>query len=201
MPVPSSYNDITQNPAIRDHLGIAWYDRTFFVPKSWRNQRVWLRFSSVHYAAQIYVNGELAMNHEIGHLPFQKEVTHLVVFGDENRVTVACDNTLLSNTVPQGTVTPVDTDNGTTYRQSYTFDFFNYAGIHRPVTLYTTPKSYIDDVTIKTSLDDAGYGYVGYNVSVINLNETDELNVNVALLDKDGIIVAMAEGSVGVLNI
>lgn len=51
-------------------------------------------------------------------------------------------------------------DNGTTYRQSYTFDFFNYAGIHRPVTLYTTPKSYIDDVTIKTSLDDAGYGKI-----------------------------------------
>ncbi|KAI4455950.1 beta-glucuronidase [Holotrichia oblita] len=152
MPVPSSYNDITQNAAIRDHLGIAWYDRTFFVPKSWRNQRVWLRFSSVHYAAQIVI-------------------------------------------------TPVDTDNGTTYRQSYTFDFFNYAGIHRPVTLYTTPKSYIDDVTIKTTLDENGYGYVGYNVSIISLNETEELNVNIALLDKDDIIVATAEGSNGVLNI
>jgi len=29
-------------------------------------------------------------------------------------------------------------------------DFFNYAGIHRPVLLYTTPSQYISDVTIVT---------------------------------------------------
>ncbi len=34
----------------------------------------------------------------------------------------------------------------------YTFDFFNYAGIHRPVVIYSTPKkSHIDDITIITS--------------------------------------------------
>lgn len=30
------------------------------------------------------------------------------------------------------------------------FDFFNYAGIHRSVRLYTTPKVFIDDITIVT---------------------------------------------------
>lgn len=55
MPVPSSYNDITQDPKIRDFIGIVWYDRDFFVPKSWNdgNKRVWLRFSAVSYAAQV----------------------------------------------------------------------------------------------------------------------------------------------------
>lgn len=55
MPVPSSYNDITQDSKIRDHVGLVWYDRTFFVPKSWNdnNTRVFLRFSSVSYAAQV----------------------------------------------------------------------------------------------------------------------------------------------------
>lgn len=55
MPVPASYNDITQDAKIRDFVGIAWYDRDFFVPKSWQdeNKRVWLRFSSVSYAAQV----------------------------------------------------------------------------------------------------------------------------------------------------
>ena len=28
------------------------------------------------------------------------------------------------------------------------FDFFNYAGITRPVTLYTTPRDYIKDITM-----------------------------------------------------
>lgn len=36
--------------------------------------------------------------------------------------------------------------------QHYSFDFFNYAGIDRPVLLYTTPDLYIDDVTILTDV-------------------------------------------------
>lgn len=31
-------------------------------------------------------------------------------------------------------------------------DFFNYAGIHRSVKIYTTPKVYIDDITIVTGI-------------------------------------------------
>jgi hypothetical protein len=34
----------------------------------------------------------------------------------------------------------------------YDFDFFNYAGIHRPVYLYTTPQIYIDDITVTTDI-------------------------------------------------
>lgn len=44
------------------------------------------------------------MSHEMGHLPFHSEVTQYLKFGKENRVTVACDNTLLADTVPQGRV-------------------------------------------------------------------------------------------------
>jgi len=35
--------------------------------------------------------------------------------------------------------------------QNTRFDFFNYAGIHRPVVLYTTPSVYIDDITVTTT--------------------------------------------------
>ena len=38
--------------------------------------------------------------------------------------------------------------------QSTNFDFFNYAGLHRPVILYTTPKVYVDDITVLTSFSD-----------------------------------------------
>lgn len=30
MPVPASYNDITEDNNIRDHVGTVWYDRKFF---------------------------------------------------------------------------------------------------------------------------------------------------------------------------
>lgn len=50
------------------------------------------------------MNGVLVTSHEIGHLPFQQEVTSSVRFGEENVLTVAVDNTLLATTVPQGTL-------------------------------------------------------------------------------------------------
>lgn len=55
MPVPASYNDVTQDINVRDHVGLVWYDRKFFVSDTWRiaDRRVWLRFSSVSYAAQV----------------------------------------------------------------------------------------------------------------------------------------------------
>ena len=54
MPVPSSYNDVTQNRTIRDFVGWVWYDRTFFYPKIDPDQtRVMLRFGSAHYTAKV----------------------------------------------------------------------------------------------------------------------------------------------------
>lgn len=53
MPVPASYNDITEDSALRDHVGTVWYDRKFFVPGSWSDKRVWIRFGSVHYEAHV----------------------------------------------------------------------------------------------------------------------------------------------------
>lgn len=47
------------------------------------------------------------LQHEIGHLPFQSDITKYLHYGVENRVTVACDNTLLNDTVPQGIVTEI----------------------------------------------------------------------------------------------
>jgi len=37
--------------------------------------------------------------------------------------------------------------------QNLQMDFFNYAGIHRHVTLYATPTSYIEDIDIMTSIN------------------------------------------------
>ena len=77
-------------------------------------------------------------NHEIGHLPFEAEITSFVIFSGKNRVTVAVDNSLLKNTVPQGKIINMDSDNGPVKVQTYSFDFFNYAGIHRYKVPYIT---------------------------------------------------------------
>ncbi|KAH8384742.1 hypothetical protein KR093_007346 [Drosophila rubida] len=197
MPVPASYNDITTDRSLRDHVGTVWYDRKFFVPRSWaKDQRVWLRFGSVHYEAFVWINGEQAVSHEMGHLPFETEVTHLLSYGAENRITVMCDNALIQTTVPQGKISEVANDGGVTIIQSYTFDFFNYAGIHRSVHLYTTPKTFIEEVQINTKLsDNNSVGYIDYNVAV-NGTATNEaenaLFVRIKLFNREGVQVVNA---------
>jgi len=39
--------------------------------------------------------------------------------------------------------------------QNTNFDFFNYAGIHRSVLLYTTPNAYVSDITVVTDFADS----------------------------------------------
>lgn len=73
----------------------------------------------------------MVTNHEIGHLPFEVEITSHLNFGGQNRISVTVDNTLGETSIPQGKISKASTDNGTSWIQSYSFDFFNYAGIHR----------------------------------------------------------------------
>lgn len=54
MPVPSSYNDITQDAKIRDFIGWVWYERDVWVPNRWiqdQGTRIVLRVGSAHYFA------------------------------------------------------------------------------------------------------------------------------------------------------
>lgn len=51
-----------------------------------------------------YINGVLVVKHEIGHLPFEADITANVKYGEENRITVLCDNALVQTTIPQGKI-------------------------------------------------------------------------------------------------
>lgn len=187
MPVPSSYNDIVEDAATRDHVGTVWYERKFFVPKSWQSQRVWLRFGSVHYEAYVWINGDLVVRHAFGHLPFEADVTSQLNYAKENRITVLCDNVLLQTTIPQGKVIEQDSDNGKDVVQTYTFDFFNYAGIHRTVHLYTTPVTHIKEVILDSTVDSEGHGHVNFKI-VTNDNSTTN-SAKILIYDKENNLV------------
>src|SRR3954469_5007975 len=62
-PVPASYNDLFVDAAIRDHLGVGWYQRDVRVPRGWRGERIVLRFGSVTHAARVYINDRLVTEH------------------------------------------------------------------------------------------------------------------------------------------
>uniref|UniRef100_A0A8C7JCR4 Beta-glucuronidase n=1 Tax=Oncorhynchus kisutch TaxID=8019 RepID=A0A8C7JCR4_ONCKI len=205
MPVPASYNDITQDPQLRDFIGWVWYEREVLVPSRWvsdEGTRVVLRVGSAHYYSVVWVNGIKMTEHEGGHLPFEAEIGDVLRKdpGVACRITIAVNNTLTLQTLPPGTIQHID--DPTRYPANYVvqntnFDFFNYAGLHRPVLLYTTPKAYVDDITVLTSFVD-NIGLISYQVSVLgSLNST----LKVTLSDKDGHSVASSTGPSGVLKV
>ncbi|KAA0717395.1 Beta-glucuronidase [Triplophysa tibetana] len=205
MPVPSSYNDITQDVRIRDFIGWVWYEREVWVPERWiqdQGTRIVFRVGSAHYYAVLWINGVKVTEHEGGHLPFEADISSVLRQSSSNpcRITIAVNNTLTLQTLPPGTIEYM-TDR-TRYPAGYfvqntNFDFFNYAGIHRSVLLYTTPQVYTDDITVETSFSD-NVGLVRYNVSVLGSFKS---SVKVTLTTKDGRCVASASGSRGALKV
>ena len=77
--------------------------------------------------------------------------------------------------------------------QEFSFDFFNYAGIHRPVKLYTTPAVYLSDITITTSQSDQE-GMVSFHSTVSSSSSPVNVSMKYELIDKAGNVVASAQG-------
>ncbi|MGE5548932.1 MAG: beta-glucuronidase [Bacteroidota bacterium] len=187
MTVPASFNELVAKPELRDYLGSVWYLRRFFVPASWAGRRIWLRFGSVHYRSTVWVNGKKLLAHEGGHLPFAEEATACLKPGEENVVAVRVNNILDWTTIPPGRMTTItDTD---LQALQYRFDFFNYAGIHRSVWLYTTAETYLADLTIRTDLT-AAKARVAYDLDIRG-GSTNKSRITI--LDADGKIAAVRE--------
>ncbi|XP_040280718.1 beta-glucuronidase [Bufo bufo] len=206
MPVPASYNDITQDIGLRDFIGWVWYEKEVWLPSRWlddvASNRILLRVGSAHYFSIVWVNGVQVTLHEGGHLPFEANISSVLkgILGTPCRITIAVNNTLTLNTLPPGYIQYMN--DPTRYPKGYfvqntEFDFFNYAGIHRPVVLYTTPSVYIDDITIITDISDKT-GLVIYEVSVVG---SDYYSVAVILRCQNGEEVASAVGAVGQLKV
>ncbi|XP_028396495.1 beta-glucuronidase-like isoform X2 [Dendronephthya gigantea] len=203
MAVPASFNDITQDDSLRKFIGWVWYDRGFYPPSHWRseNLRVVLRFESAHYNTIVWVNGQQAMSHSGGHLPFEAEVNKYLLFNEYNRITVAVNNTLNATTLPPGKIEYLT---GPRYPagyfiQTYEFDFFNYAGIHRPVRFYTTPQVYISDISVIPSFVSSDNnnisGKLEFKTVVISpVQYRSSLVIKYELFDKQCNVVARASG-------
>ncbi|XP_055462033.1 beta-glucuronidase isoform X2 [Psammomys obesus] len=205
MPVPSSFNDITQEAELQNFIGWVWYEREAILPQRWTQDpqmRVVLRINSAHYYAVVWVNGIHVVEHEGGHLPFEADISKLVQSGPLTtfRLTIAINNTLTPHTLPPGTI--VYKNDTSRYPKGYfvqdiEFDFFNYAGLHRSVVLYTTPTAYIDDITVTTNVDQ-DIGLVNYWISV---QGSEQFQLEVRLLDEDGKVVAHGTEGRGQLRV
>lgn len=204
MAVPASYNDQKDDVDLRAHYGWVVYQRKFTLPRLLEGQRTVLRFGAVTHGAEVWLNGVKLGSHQGGFLPFEFEVGRYLVSG-ENLLSVAVDNRVNWSTLPvgnEGAVAFFGSDNPgipsielaktrAKPQNRPNFDFFNYAGITRPVWLYTTPRDYIRDITLVPGLEGAD-GTVDYKVDAVG-----EGAVHVDILDEHRRIAASADGAQG----
>ena len=198
MPVPASYNDITQDITLRDYVGKVWYRKRVFIPNIWKEKRVFIRIGSAAHFSEVYVNNVKAIEHRGGFLPFEGEISSLIKYGEENEILISVDNTLSWDILPPGELKIINDEmHPKGYKVlEYYFDFFNYSGIHRPVLLYTTPITYIKDIKVETDIK-GNDGLVRYKVSLEG--EIDRIIVN--LKDESGNLVASSNSFNGVLEV
>jgi beta-glucuronidase len=145
--VPGSWNE--QYADLYLYLGMAWYTRTTYIPRAWKDQRVMLRVGSANYWAAVWVNGQRVGEHEGGHLPFAFDITDAVTFDGDNTIAIQVENHLTPARVPSGNLSQSVFGVSGGY-PSTTFDFYPFAGLHRPVVLYSLPPTHIDDITVVT---------------------------------------------------
>ena len=193
MAVPASYNDLKACAELRDYHGTVYYQTTVRLAKAMLEERLVLRCGAVTHHAKVYLNSQLVMTHRGGFLPFEAEVSGFVKEGD-NLLTIAVSNLIDHSTLPVGEQKTTPSGEA---RNATNFDFFNYAGINRPVKLYTTPQDYIADVTVTSDVDfEKGSATLHYALSTLGEGEA-----RVEVYDEAGQLVGRSEGKTGDVTI
>ncbi|MBD3240584.1 MAG: hypothetical protein GF331_08370 [Chitinivibrionales bacterium] len=132
--VPGSWNE--QANDLYHYNDRLWYERSFVVPHDIDGKRVSIRFGCATFAARVFLNGEFIGSDDTGYLPFELDVTERVKRGEENRLSVAVDG------FPRPTEQAIGQG-----------DFYEYAGLSRPVSVCIVDQCHITDIHAKPSLD------------------------------------------------
>ncbi|HEY3705055.1 MAG TPA: glycoside hydrolase family 2 TIM barrel-domain containing protein, partial [Terracidiphilus sp.] len=125
--VPGDWN--TQHPTLFRFEGVVWYQRDFEANPS-PNSRTFLHIGAANYRSFVWVNRQRICEHEGGFTPFDCEVTSALKPGS-NFVVIAVDSTRHPDDIP-----------------SVNYDWFDYGGLTRDVSLVTVPTTFIDDYDV-----------------------------------------------------
>lgn len=191
MAVPSSFNDIFTNLKEREYSGWVCYETTFCLSDAFQDKQIILRVGSASHEAVVYLNGEEITRHVGGFLPFEANFTGKFQFGKPNRISIRLSNRLDFTTLPMGEL--VETSGS--IEQKIHYDFYNYSGLHRDVSILTLPMETIDDIHVKSTFDDPSIATVSYAIT------TTSTKVRVMIVDASGKIVAKASGKRGIVTI
>ena len=153
---------------VTDHNATGFYRRTITIPETWKDKRVFVHFDGVYSAAVVWVNGKYVGYSQDSNTDAEFDITGFVTTGDNQlsvRVYRWCDGSYLEGQ-----------------------DMWHLSGIHRDVYLVATPKVFVSDHYITSSLNgEATSGSMSVKLTVDNRNNTSATKtLQVSLLDRDG---------------
>ena len=153
---------------VTDHNATGFYRRTITIPETWKDKRVFVHFDGVYSAAVVWVNGKYVGYSQSSNTDAEFDITGFVTTGDNQlsvRVYRWCDGSYLEGQ-----------------------DMWHLSGIHRDVYLVATPKVFVSDHYITSSLNsDATSGSMSVKLTVDNRNAVSaNKTLQVSLLDRDG---------------
>jgi beta-glucuronidase len=109
-----------------DHEGLAWYFRSFPLPKETLGKHVEIRFGATFYRSRVWLNGRLLGGHEGGHTAYALDATGFAKA--ENLLAVELDNRPGLATLPGWAMRLRSSDN-------VWYDWWHYGGIVRDVSV------------------------------------------------------------------
>jgi beta-galactosidase len=78
--------------------GLAWYRKTFTLPKTDQNQRIFVDFDGIYRHATVFINGKSLGTTDFGYASFRHDLTPYLKFGGEkNILAVQVDNSKQPN--------------------------------------------------------------------------------------------------------
>ena len=110
--------------------GKGWYRRTLTLGNAYAGKKIRLYFEGVYMNSQVFVNGHKAGGWPYGYSSFWVDATPYINIG-RNEIVVSVDNAQQKNC-----------------------RWYSGSGIYRNVWLVTTPKTYIDDWSIRVTTPD-----------------------------------------------
>ncbi len=165
---PPNANEGVTTYGVEDHNATGFYRRTITIPETWKDKRVFVHFDGVYSAAVVWVNGKYVGYSQSSNTDAEFDITGFVTTGDNQlsvRVYRWCDGSYLEGQ-----------------------DMWHLSGIHRDVYLVATPKVFVSDHYITSSLNsEATSGSMSVKLTVDNRNNVSTTKtLLVSLLDRDG---------------
>ena len=112
----------------RHYVGAAWYGRTIYVPKEWKNMRIMLFMERPHIETTVFVNGKEAGHQTSLSTPHVYDVTKLLKTGKRNDIVIRVYNGIENVCVGQDSHSVTDQTQG------------NWNGIAGRIELQARPK-------------------------------------------------------------